>query len=100
MPVPLKPTTRVEFDALLVIDTLPDAAPVVAGLNSAVKVELAPAFSVSGVLKPLSENPVPEIEPFEMVTATLPLFVSVMSWELLAPTATLPKAKGEGLAAS
>lgn len=77
--MPLKAITSVEFDALLVIDMLPDAAPVAVGAKVAVNVEFAPAFSVSGVLRPLSVNPVPEMDPFETVTATLPLLVSVIT---------------------
>ena len=77
--MPLKAITSVEFDALLVIDMLPDAAPVAVGAKVAVNVELASAFSVSGVLRPLSVNPVPEMDPFEIVTATLPLLVSVIT---------------------
>lgn len=98
--MPLKPITSVEFEALLVIDTLPDAAPVAVGLKVAVNVVFAPAFTVCGVLRPLMVNPVPETDPFDMVTATLPLLVSVISCAPLLPTNTLPKATGEGLAAN
>ena len=85
---------------MLVIDMLPDAAPAAVGLNVAVNVEFEPAFNVSGVVKPLSINPVPETDPFETVTATVPLFVRVIVCALLLPTNTFPKATGKGLADS
>lgn len=79
MPVPLKEITKVEFDALLVIDMLPGAAPVAVGVKVAVSVELAPAFTVCGVVRPLSVNPVPEMDPLEIVTAAVPLLVRVIT---------------------
>lgn len=48
------------FEALLVITMPPDELPAVAGAKVTVNVVFAPAFKVSGKLKPLRLNPAPE----------------------------------------
>lgn len=59
VPVPLNPTTRVEFEAVLVTVTLPDAAPAEDGAKLAVNVAERPPPSVVGSERPLIENPAP-----------------------------------------
>ena len=53
-PVPVKETPFSEFDALLVMVTLPANVPAVVGANNTLKVALAPAAIVAGVLSPLT----------------------------------------------
>jgi hypothetical protein len=48
---------------------------------------------VTGKLPPRIENPVPEIEAELIVTATLPLEVTVTDFVTAVPTETLPKAR-------
>lgn len=86
------------MEALLVRDTLPEALPVAVGAKLTVNVELAPAFSVRGALKPLRLNPVPDTDAFEIVRATLPVLLRVITCGSLPPTRTLPKATLPGLA--
>src|SRR6266849_5968927 len=59
-PVPLNATAAGDPGALLLMEMLPDALPVDAGKNCAVKEILEPALIVCGKLKPLRLNPVPE----------------------------------------
>lgn len=58
-PVPDKPMVSGEFEALDVTVMLPVAAPADAGLKATLKVVLCPAASVTGVVTPLTENPLP-----------------------------------------
>ena len=53
-PVPAKETAFGEFGALLVMVTLPANVPAVVGANNTLKVALAPAAIVAGVLSPLT----------------------------------------------
>jgi hypothetical protein len=53
VPVPERVTDEVEAGALLKIDTLPVAPPVVVGANFTLKVAKAPAAMVAGVTIPL-----------------------------------------------
>ena len=60
-------------------------------MKTALNVARFPAAMVSGVVKPLSANPVPVTLACEMVTLALPPFVRVKVCELLMPMTTLPK---------
>lgn len=75
VPVPERGTLRVEFDAFEVIVTLPLASPAAVGANVTLKVVLAPAVNVTGVVMPLRLNPVPLIVTWEIVTVEPPVFV-------------------------
>ena len=59
-PVPLKAIAAGDPGALLLMEMLPDALPVDAGKNCAVKEILEPALIVCGRVKPLRLKPVPE----------------------------------------
>ena len=58
-PVPDRDIVRVGFEAFEVIVTVPLALPAVCGANVTENVVLWDGFNVSGVVMPLSENPVP-----------------------------------------
>jgi len=57
-----------------------------------VKTAACPGFRVTGRLPPETENPFPVTESDLMVTATVPLAVTVRDLVTAVPTATLPKA--------
>lgn len=98
--MPVRPTTSVELEALLVIDTLPDTFPAAVGAKVIVNAVWVPAFNVTGRLNPEREKPAPKTEAFEMATGTLPVFVRVIVCGALSPTKTLPKETFVGLADS
>jgi hypothetical protein len=101
VPVPLRAIVSGDPGALLVIETLPVAAPEVVGANFAVNDVLAPALSVIGSVGiPLMLNPVPDTLAREIVTAAVPPFVKAIVCVLLLPTPTLPKLALDGLAPS
>jgi len=77
-PVPDNPIASGEPGALLVIETLPLALPVVVGVNLAVNEVFAPALIVTGTVIPLMLKPVPDALAAEIVTLAVPEFVSVM----------------------
>ena len=58
-PAPLKGRVFGELLALLVSVMLPDTFPVTVGANITVRIVEPPAFTVTGVVKPLSLNPAP-----------------------------------------
>lgn len=89
-----------EFVALLVSVTFPLAAPPAAGMKTALNVVDCPAFSVSGSVRPVVEKPLPVTPELEMVTLVLPVFVTVIACEFIAPTVTSPKFTLVGLALS
>jgi hypothetical protein len=74
----------------------PVALPAVVGANVTVKVVLAPALIDFGAVR-LVVKPVPETVAAVILRVALPVFVSVTVWLELLPTATLPKATGDGL---
>jgi len=96
VPVPDNDTVRVGFEALDEIVTVPLAAPVVVGANFTVNVVLCPAFTVSGVLMPLSVNPIPLIVADEIVTFDPPVLVTVADRDWFDPTVTFPKLRVVG----
>jgi len=77
--------------------TEPLALPADVGVKTTLKVALCPAVSVTGVLTPLSVNPVPLIATCEIVTLVPPVLVTVSDSDWLLPTVTLPKLKLAGL---
>ena len=97
VPVPESGMVSVGFDAFEVIVTVPVKLFAVPGANLTLKVVLAPAARVSGVVIPLRVNPVPLAAAAEIVTLEPPVFVifSVNDW--LLPTVTLPKLRLAGL---
>ena len=58
-PVPVSGIVRVGLDAVDVTTMLPVAFAADVGVNVTVKVALCPAVSVTGVVMPLTSNPVP-----------------------------------------
>ena len=54
VPVPLKPTNDGDVGALLTIETVPAALPVVVGANFTLKLADVPAATVAGVAIPLT----------------------------------------------
>ena len=100
VPVPVSAIASGEFGALLTIEMLPVALPVVVGANCAVKVAICPALIVNGLAIPPMLKPAPEAVAWETVRLAVPEFVRVTVCEAEAPTATDPKAREVGLAAS
>jgi hypothetical protein len=97
VPLPLRAIVSGDPGALLVIEILPVAAPVVVGANLAVNVVLCPALSVVAA-SPLMLYPVPVADPPEIATLVVPPFVSVMDAVALLPTSKGPKFTLDGLA--
>lgn len=93
MPVPVSVIVRVEFEALLVIVTLPVTLPDAAGANITFMVTDVPGLRVSPVEMPFTLNPAPEIETLEMETFDPPVFESVTDCVLLLPTFTFPNVR-------
>jgi len=79
-----------------VIDPLDVVA--VVGVNTALKLSVAPAAMVLEVVNPETLRPVPVVLTCEKVSVALPVFFKVITLELLLPTTTLPKATLVGLA--
>jgi hypothetical protein len=72
--VPVRPIVSGEGLALLVIVTLPVAAPVAPGWNVTVKLVLAPAATVTGAASPAMLKPVPLTLACEIASAASPVF--------------------------
>src|ERR1700675_158202 len=87
-----------EFEALLVMVTLPVTLPVTAGPKVTFKVAICPAAIMSPLGTPLALNPGPEMLTLEMVMLELPESVNVKVWLLVVPTFTFPKLKFDALA--
>jgi hypothetical protein len=86
--------------ALLTIEMLPVALPVVVGAKVALNDALLPALIVIGIPAPVTPNPGPEAESCEMVTAAFPGFDNDTVCEVLPPTAMFPKLTAAGFTAS
>lgn len=99
-PVPDNGMVRVGFGAVEVTVRLPLTLPPEVGVNVALKLALCPAVSVSGVVIPLSVNPVPLIPSWEIVTLEPPVLVTVPERDCLLPTVTMPKLRLVGFDAS
>jgi hypothetical protein len=84
--------------AVLVIETLPLAAPAVVGENFTLKVVLCPAPRLEGTDRPVILNPVPDALACDTVMLAVPGFVSVTFTVPLAPTSKLPKLTLDGFA--
>ena len=95
-PVPVNATAFGEFGALLVRLTLPVRLPAVVGANTTLNVAVPPAVIVAGAFKPLTLYPVPLAEIREMVSAAVPVFVTVKLCDLVWPSMTFPKLNVEG----
>jgi len=89
-----------EPSALLVIEMLPVAAPVVVGANVAVNDVPCPADNIIGVVRPLMLKPVPEALAAEIETLAVPVFVNVTAMDAVLPVAKLPKTTLVGLGVS
>lgn len=100
IPVPESPTVAGEPGALLTIDMLPVAAPVVVGAKITENEALFPALIVIGKVAPLALNPLPEADICVTVSGPFPAFVKVMACVALLPTDTLPKGELPGLIVS
>lgn len=77
LPVPCHPTPKTWRNCWFIKETLPDTSPVAEGAKLAVKVTLAPGFTVAGRATPPTVSPVPEALTCEMVTALAPELLSV-----------------------
>lgn len=91
---------RVGFVAVEVTVKFPLTAPTAVGANETVSFALCPPFRVSGVVIPLTLNPVPVIPTCDTDTLELPVFVIVSESVPILPTLTLPKLRLVGLAAN
>jgi len=89
--VPLSDTVNGEPGALLVMETLPLALPVVVGANVAVNVVFEPSLTVTGSVSPEMLKPVPLVLAAVIVTLAVPELVSVKTSDPVPPTSTLPK---------
>jgi hypothetical protein len=96
VPVPVTGIVKVGFDAFELTVTLPLAAAADAGVNFTLNVAPWPAVRVTGVVIPLTLNPVPLAATAEIVTLDPPVFVTVSERDLFDPTCTLPKARFVG----
>lgn len=76
-PVPASVTVTGEFPAVLLMVTLPLAAPAAFGANVAFSVRLCPAFNVTGDVAPVTANG-PEMATELTVTGPAPLFETEM----------------------
>ena len=100
VPVPESETLKVEFDPLDATVMSPVALAADCGVNTALKVTLAPGLRTSGKLGPLMLNPVPVAVACEIVTFDPPVFVNESIKVAVLPTCTLPNARLKGLALS
>jgi len=98
-PVPPKGIVSGELGALLTSATDPDTPPELDGVKTTLNVAVFPPATVNGALNPEVLKPVPVTAACEIVRLALPPFETVMVWELLLPTTTLPKAALDGAAA-
>jgi len=66
-----------EFAAVLTTDAVPVALPATVGVNATLKLADCPADNVTRGAEPLSAKPLPATLTCEMLTAALPVFVTV-----------------------
>lgn len=93
MPVPLSAIVEAPpLEALLVMVTVPVSAPAAVGSNCRSSVAVWPALSVSGVVIPVMEKPVPLTAAALMVTEPVPLEVSFTGCVAGELRLTFPKA--------
>jgi hypothetical protein len=91
MPVAVIGTTRLEVEELFVNVMLPLMFPADCGTILATTVVAWPAESVIGKVTPVTENPEPAAETFEIVSVPVPVLVIDICAPTFAPTATPPK---------
>ena len=89
-PEPVKAIVAGELGASLAMLIVPERLPAVVGANAALMLVLAPTSNVAGVVSPLTLNPVPLTDNWEMVSGAFPVFVSVKACDLVWPSTTLP----------
>jgi hypothetical protein len=91
-PVPLRVMVAVGFVvALLVIRIAPVAAPAVVGSNVTCSVAVCPGCSVTGAVTPVMVKPVPVSVAALIVSAVVPVEVSVTVWLVDVLRFTSPK---------
>lgn len=100
VPVPVNPMTSAGPLPLLVTMIVPVALPTLVGANFVDSTAVCDGFRVVGTVTPLTVNPAPVAVTLEILTATLPVFVSVIFCEALFCAATFPKLRLVGFAAS
>jgi len=76
-PTPLSEIGSGEFAAVLITDALPVAFPATVGVKVTLKLAACPADNVTSGAEPLRVKPLPATLTCEMLTAALPVFVSV-----------------------
>lgn len=96
VPVPLREIAVGEVGTFVLNEMLPVALPAEAGAKTALKVMVAFGARVCAT-KPVTLKPVPVTVSDETTRLTVPVFLSVIVWELLVPSATFPKAALEGV---
>lgn len=97
-PAPVKVMVSGECSASVVIVTLPDTLPAAVGANTALRVTVAAAFKVNGVVIPFTLKPVPVTAITEIGTDVDPVLLKMMAFVLLLPVLTLPKLTDVGFA--
>jgi len=79
VPVPLSANTFGEFGALLEMLTVPVCAPAVLGAKSTLNVAVLPAGMLTGVASPLTLKAPPLASSSAIVSAAVPVFVTVIA---------------------
>ena len=95
-PDPLNGMLRLEFEASLVMATLPLIDPLVCGANCTLKLFACPAARLKGKLSPVMLYPLPLAAAWLIFTVVPPEFVSVTESVWLVPVCTFPKDRLEG----
>jgi hypothetical protein len=95
-PAPFSGIVVVASSALLVIVTAPVEAPLADALNDTFIFSDCPAVSVTGAESPATVNALPETAIFEIVTDSVPSFVTVTACVEPLPTETFPKLRLAG----
>ena len=91
---------RGEFVASLATDMLAATFPAACGANWTWNAKFCPAAMETADIPPTTLKLVLVIVPDEIVTAAVPVLVSVNVWELLEPAVAFPKLRFVALAAS
>jgi hypothetical protein len=93
VPVPVIPITSAAPLPVFATVMLPEEMPALVGANFAANVTLCDEFNVAGVVTPPTVNSLPVATTLEIVTAALPIFVSVIFCVLLLADVIVPKLK-------
>jgi hypothetical protein len=94
--VPLTVTLAGELDALLMTETVPDAAPTVLGEKTILRFDCWPAAIVIGNEAPVIVNPLAGMVACVTIRSVPPLLDTVIDWEAVPLTATGPNVIDEG----